>query len=425
MTDKNKQRWAFFSYAHNLGDFTRAVETAKGMREAGHAVKFFNHGGTHLPMLEEEGFESEILYPKISDEQDKVVMAINQFRAPVGTPLPFTEEELTKMVEADIEALHQYKPDGVYCGLNISSMISVPYMKLPRVTMVPTTLCHAFYKKRLATFPNTMENNLFIRYVLPEFFKRRLFNAIMLKDVLKNTVVTFNAVRKKFGLPPIYNQTQFVKSDMVLLPDMEELSGLPEKDLPEPYYYTGPIFSIMNKPIPEEVEKVYCRKGLNVYLSLGSSGSAETLKEIAFALAARDDINTVCTSTTILPPDELPQGKENFFSVPYLPAHQVNPLADIAITHGGQGTIQTAVWSGTPVIGTGFQSEQQANIDGLVRAGSGIRIRLYHVNKKNIFLALKKIGNPSYYENAERLQNLVRSTDGVKESVRRMETLVS
>jgi len=38
-------KWAFFSYGHNLGDFTRALETAKGMRESGAKVKFFNHGG--------------------------------------------------------------------------------------------------------------------------------------------------------------------------------------------------------------------------------------------------------------------------------------------------------------------------------------------------------------------------------------------
>jgi len=40
---KNKQpRWAFFSYGYNLEDFTRAVETAIGMKETGARVKFYN-----------------------------------------------------------------------------------------------------------------------------------------------------------------------------------------------------------------------------------------------------------------------------------------------------------------------------------------------------------------------------------------------
>ena len=37
----SKLKWAFFSYGHNLGDFTRALETAKGMKQSGMDVKFF------------------------------------------------------------------------------------------------------------------------------------------------------------------------------------------------------------------------------------------------------------------------------------------------------------------------------------------------------------------------------------------------
>ena len=47
----SKLKWAFFSYGHNLGDFTRALETAKGMKESGMDVKFFNHGGIHNYMI--------------------------------------------------------------------------------------------------------------------------------------------------------------------------------------------------------------------------------------------------------------------------------------------------------------------------------------------------------------------------------------
>ncbi len=421
----NQPRWAFFSYAHNLGDFTRALETAKGIIESGLDLSFFNHGGTHISMIEKAGMKSINLQPEISNEQDEIVMAINQFRTPIGTPLPFSEDELKAMVEADINALNDFKPDGVYCGLNISSMISVPYLKLPRVTMVPTTLCPAFYKKNLATFPNTMETNYFIRHLIPQFLKRRFFNAVMLKDVLKKTVVNFNKVRTYYGLPPIYNSTDFVKSDLVLLPDLPQLSGLPEKDLPAPYKYTGPIFAKMGLPLDEKIKKVYDRKGTNIFVSLGSSGSPEILKAIISSLRKNKDFNVVCSTTTIIDPSELGQESNNFFAARFMPAHLVNELADIAITHGGQGTIQTAVWSGTPVIGIGFQSEQQANIDGLVRAGMGKRLALYNVSENSINKALKIVLSNTYKENALKMQKLVRDTDGVKESVRLMNNLIS
>ncbi|MCK4788119.1 MAG: glycosyltransferase family 1 protein [Desulfobacteraceae bacterium] len=401
------------------------METAKGLKEQDAEVKFFNHGGHHLDMTREAGIEAINLKPEISVEQDKIILAINQFRAPLGTLLPFTEEELKAMVEADLEALDQFKPDGVYCGLNISSMISVPYSNIPMVTQVPTTLCPEYYKSGLATFPNAMENNFFIRHIVPDFLKRRYFNSVIQKDVMKKTVVTLNKVRKHYGLQPIFNLIDFVKSDLVLLPDLPELSGLPADKLPENYHYTGPIFAMIKNHLPREVHNVYSQKGINIFFSLGSSGTPDVLQKIAKYLKKREDLNTICATTTILDPEELGPTKDNFFATRFLPAHHVNMMANVAITHGGAGTIQNAAWCGTPVIGIGFQSEQQANIDGLVRAGMGIRIKLYDVNEKNLSNALEEIQKPQYKENAKKVQEIVRLTDGVSESVRLMSKLIN
>ncbi len=425
MTNSSDRRWAFFSYAHNLGDFSRALETAKSMRRMGAQVKFFNHGGRYLYLLERTGIASANLLPEITGEQDAAVMAIDQLRAPIGTPLPFSEEQLKAMVEADIEGIGDYKPDGIYCGLNISSMISAPYAKLPRVTLVPTALCPAFYHKGLATFPNTMESNFFLRHLLPGFIKTKLFNAIMLKDVLKKTMVTFNKVRKHYGLGPIYNYTDFVKSDMTLLPDLPELSGLAAKDLPPNYYYTGPLFARMDVPMPMEVLEVFGRPGLKIFCSLGSSGSPEMLRAVMKILGEQKDFNVVCATTTILDPKELEPFPENVFAARFLPAHKVNEMADLAVIHGGQGTIQTSAWAGTPVVGIGFQSEQQANIDGLKRAGMGIRLPLYNVTRRTVLKAVDRMMRPEIRDNALRVQQIVRAHDGAAEAARRMNELVA
>ena len=70
---KKPLRWAFFSYVQNLGDFTRALETAKGMKLSGGIVKFFNHGKEYKDLIEETGIEAEVLMPTISKEQDKII----------------------------------------------------------------------------------------------------------------------------------------------------------------------------------------------------------------------------------------------------------------------------------------------------------------------------------------------------------------
>lgn len=395
------------------------------MRATRAEVKFFNHGGTHLPMLEQAGIESEDLLPAISDKQDRIVMDINQFKAPLGTPLPFGEQELVDMVEADLAALREYKPDGVYCGLNFSSMISVPHSGLPMVTQVPTSLCPAFYQRRLASFPATMETNFVIRHLVPGWVKRRLFNAVMQKDVMARTAGTFNQVRKRYGLAPIHNPIEFVRADLVLLPDLPELSGLPEEDLPAGYQYTGPIFAHMDVPMPPQVRRIFAGDGTRVFCTLGSSGTPEVFMDIVKTLKSVPGFRIVCATTTIMDPAGFGPESDRFFATRYLPAHQVHEMADIAITHGGQGTIQAAAWAGTPVVGIGFQAEQQANIDGLARAGAAIRIPLHSVTPKRLLTAISRLSEPGFRSNALSLRAIVRRHDGVKASVAAMNRLIN
>jgi len=417
-------KWAFFSYGHNLGDFTRALETAKGMQETGAQVKFFNHGGVHNHMITKAGIASENLLPELSWEQHQVIMDINRYKVPVGTPLPVTKNDWIKMAEADLNAFEEYKPNGVYAGLNLSCMISVPYSKLPMVTQVPTVNCPAFIHQELYNMPNTMEKTFFMRYIFPGFIKRKIMKRVLLKDSAKTSLSSFNEARKHFGLNPIYNITDLVRGDITLLPDLPILSRLQEDLLTPGYYYTGPIFSMMDMPVPDEVSRVYSNPGINVFCSLGSSGFPETLKLIIEALRKDEAFNIVCSTTTILKPEELGPNTDKFYACKFLPAHLVNEMADVAVTHGGQGTIQTAVWAGTPVVGIGFQAEQQANIDGIAKAGMAIRIPLYEVNAKRIAKAVKKVTGSVYIKNAQKIQAQVRATNGVKKSVELMNKLV-
>ena len=420
----SKLKWAFFSYGHNLGDFTRALETAKGMKQSGMDVKFFNHGGIHNHMIGEAGIDELNLYPELTWEQHQVIMDINRYKVKVGTPLPVSAKQWIEMAEADLEALADYKPDGVYAGLNLSCMISVPYAKLPMVTQVPTVNCPAFIHKEMYNMPNTMEKNFFMQHILPGFVKRKIMKKVLLGDSAKASLVTFNEARKHFGLKPIYNITDLVKGDLTILPDLPMLSGLKEKDLTEGYHYSAPIFSKMDLLIPSEVTAVYNRPGINIFCSLGSSGYPETLKLIIKTLRAIPYFNIVCSTTSILEPCDLGENTDNFYACKFLPAHLVNEMADIAILHGRQGTIQTAAWAGTPVVGIGFQAEQQANIDGLVRLGMAIRIPIYAVKSKRILKAIQNISKPSFAKNALAVKAKIRATDGVKKSVELMNNFV-
>jgi len=103
---------------------------------------------------------------------------------------------------------------------------------------------------------------------------------------------------------------------------------------------------------------------------MGSSALPRYLRMAALAL--RDSgHNVVIATTSILDPAELEPLPENVYATRYLPAPQVNELADVTVIHGGQGTVQMACWAGTPAVGVALQFEQQANLDMLARAGMG------------------------------------------------------
>jgi UDP:flavonoid glycosyltransferase YjiC (YdhE family) len=83
----------------------------------------------------------------------------------------------------------------------------------------------------------------------------------------------------------------------------------------------------------------------------------------------------------------------NVLVTDWLPAPKVNPLADIAVIHGGHGTVQTACASGTPFVGIGMQPEQEWNIDFLVRRGCAIRLSRHEVTRQDIIQAVEQLLN--------------------------------
>ena len=81
----------------------------------------------------------------------------------------------------------------------------------------------------------------------------------------------------------------------------------------------------------------------------------------------------------------------NVIATGWLPAHKVNPMADITVIHGGIGTVMTACLAGLPVVGVGMQPEQEANLECLVRKGFAIRIKKRRLSSEKINEDIKKL----------------------------------
>jgi len=109
----NDPRLAFFAYAYNLAEVTRAIEVAKALCARGVEIHFFTHGGAHEHRMNEAGFALATLAPSISPEKSAYFMNSDQGRA-FGQP--FSVAEWTALGESELAALRQFQPAAVYGG---------------------------------------------------------------------------------------------------------------------------------------------------------------------------------------------------------------------------------------------------------------------------------------------------------------------
>ena len=110
------RRFAFFAYAYNLAETTRAVEVARALRDRGAEIHFFTHGGLHEPRIVEADFPITTLPPLITPEKHAYLLDLDQGHR-IGQP--FTVNELHAQVKTELAALRALLPVVVYAGMNL------------------------------------------------------------------------------------------------------------------------------------------------------------------------------------------------------------------------------------------------------------------------------------------------------------------
>ena len=97
-------------------------------------------------------------------------------------------------------------------------------------------------------------------------------------------------------------------------------------------------------------------------------------------------------------------------------------MVDLAITHGGRGSIYTVVFSGKPAIGIPLHSEQQHNLDNLLRHGVIVRLSKRYFNEKRLFDAINEIFGhyDKYLENAQKLKDKLPTPNGAENAAKRI-----
>jgi UDP:flavonoid glycosyltransferase YjiC (YdhE family) len=356
----------FFPGFFDFGETYPLIKIAKRYQELGGEVVVFSHGGKYEYLAEEQGFKIIRIKP-IANRIDNT----RYF-------LEWNDEDLIRMISS--EAL-VYRNAGIKALVQTSSyldcLLASRAAKIPLITVISGTLTPPYYWDNYATYPDDKEN--YFTRLIPQYLKNRITNYYTLK--YKGPIIRkFNRIAKKIVINKRYRNFQDLRlGDYTLISDdIEFLDLKPTRDFPAKNYI-GPILPddpFEQKAIKdEEIENHLKKPGKSILVTMGSSFIMKELFLRVINFFNHTDYNVIATYTSILNDNELPELNDNILLKKFITnIGELNQKVDLAIIHGGRGTVYTAAYSGKPAIGIPLNGEQQYNLDNLVRHGMAIRL---------------------------------------------------
>ncbi|MFP4576287.1 MAG: glycosyltransferase [Coleofasciculus sp.] len=373
----------FFPATWNLAETTRTLEVAKACRHR-FDVYFASYGGQFEPLIEDAGFALTKLSPRLTPQKIEHLYQIDQGEK-LGSFFSLTETR--ERVKNEIAFLQNLRPLAAITGFNTTVTISRRVAKIPLVWLTQSTWdMEAIIDQGLGSYMDDLERPL-IRH-LPETVLQWLTKravAYFSRAILK----PLNTVAQDYQVQPLKDIYELWQGDYNLLAEPDDFSGL--EKLPQSYYYIGPLIANLDKEIPQAVLEWVNQDKPLVYFSMGSSGRPSVIKAIVEGFREQP-------FNVISPMQRKTEGLNinvpvNVLLTDWLPALPVNRLADIAVIHGGIGTVMTAALAGKPVVGVGMMYEQEYNLDCLVRKGFAKRIRRTTINPDKINQAITVLLN--------------------------------
>ena len=418
----------------DAGDTTRAIAISKALRDLcpkDYDLKFtFLSCGSRLEhKITDAGFTIVPAQPRV-----KGISVAED----LGLDFPefFGSKELAiSFIEGQLAAFRELKPDIVFHGMWAPASLAARLLGIRTINFLPVPLHPGSFANGLV---RDLPDMVPLLTRLPRPLRQRL---AYYASGLVTKAPTFRqhrlgAAAEACGWPskgPI-SLFDMNRADLNLVNDHPVFHADYAHRLPENIVFTGPLFAPNYCPLDNEIMAHMKRgPGSNILVAMGSSGPEECLFEAikAFRLSKEDNWNVVvlasqsiCTMADAL---QASAGDPRILLTDkFIPAPAANELADVIVIHGGQGTVQTAMAAGKPIVGVAQQLEQQINLDNVMNAGAGIRIQRQYWKAKAIRNAvLMVLEDPMYTARARSLAKTVNGMDGAKTAAEIMWKFIS
>lgn len=392
-------RILFSPESFNMGETTRCIEIARVARERSHTVLFHVYSPKYLGLLENAGLPVHLREPIMSDAEAEQIMALDQGR---GVRHPFTTDMVRRRVAAELAAIRDFNADAVVIGSNLTMLLSARIAGVPIFYARPYAYSSTYFSKK------PVDGEL----AAPGWLRA-------VARVLSYKPASFTRVAREHGLRLPRRTVDMLSADVNLICSL--FTQLRGDSLVEPDVGVGPIYYRAPGELPQIVREP--RERPLIYVGMGSSGSADILAQVLQQLSAAP-VDVLVGGGVQLSDTRLLGSNIHFAgTVPgTIPAHLLAGHIDASMTHGGEGTVQTACLAGVPFAGIAMQAEQSWNIEECVRYGNALRFTKDDVRRGNVRDILDHLlSDEGMRARARQLGEAMRTMDGAALAVEKIE----
>ena len=388
-------RILFSPESFNMGETTRCIEIARVARERGHTVLFHVYSPKYLGLLENAGLPVHLREPIMSDAEAEQIMALDQGR---DVRHPFTTDMVRRRVTAELAAIRDFNADAVVIGSNLTMLLSARIAGIPIFYARPYAYSSTYFSKKP---------------VGGELAAPGWLRAVA--RVFSYKPVSFMRVAREYGLRLPRRTVDMLSADVNLICSL--FTQLRGDSLIEPDVGVGPIYYRAPGELPQIVHEPRDRP--LIYVGMGSSGSADILAQVLRQLSAAP-VDVLVGGGVQLSDTSMLGNNIHFAGT--VPAHLLAGHIDASMTHGGEGTVQTACLAGVPFAGIAMQAEQSWNIEECVRYGNALRFTKNDVRRGNMRDILDRLlADEGMRARARQLGEAMRTMDGAALAVEKIE----
>jgi UDP:flavonoid glycosyltransferase YjiC (YdhE family) len=246
--------------------------------------------------------------------------------------------------------------------------------------------------------------------------RNRLLNWIVYGLLMRGAQQMAVRIRAEMGLPPLrgfFVDWTALISDRFLQPTVPEFE-YPRKDLPPSVEFTGvTLTDDMDDWVPPAwwADLAAAREaGRPVVFVTQGTVATDPANLLLPTIAALADAETLVVAACgrrepeqIIPAAQRPA---NLRIASFIPYTKVLPFADVMITNGGYGGVQTALTHGVPLVTAGTSEDKQEVNARVAWSGAGVSLRTDRPRPERIEAAVRKVlTEPSHRARAQALRD--------------------